>query len=52
MIAACGVFAWLAWNAVVPPLAMNLRWVGALGVLLAVSVVGCGLRLWRQTRFS
>lgn len=52
VIAACGVFAWLAWGAVVPPLAMNLRWVAALGVLLAVSVVGCGLRLWRQTRFS
>ena len=50
--AACAVFVWLAWNAVVPPLAMNMRWVAALGVLLVVSVVGCGLRLWRQTRFS
>lgn len=52
VIAACAVFAWLAWNAVMPPLAMNLRWVAGLGVLLGVSVVGCGVRLWRQTRFS
>ncbi len=52
VIAACGVFVWLAWHAVVPPLAMNGRWVAALSVLLAISVVGCGLRLWRQTRFS
>lgn len=50
--AACGVFVWLGKDAVVPPLAMHLRWVAVLGVVLAVSVVGCGWRLWRQTRFS
>ncbi len=50
--AACAVFLWLAWHATVPPLHMNLKWVAALGASLAASVVGCGLRLWRQTRFS
>jgi hypothetical protein len=49
---ATGLFLWLALNAVVPPLAMNLRWAGALGVILLVALVGGGWALWRQTRFS
>ncbi len=52
VVAACGVFVWLAREAVMPPVAMKLRWVAVLGVVLAASVVGCGWRLWRQTRFS
>jgi glucose uptake protein GlcU len=49
---ATGLFLWLALNAVVPPLAMNLRWAGVLGVILLVALVGGGWALWRQTRFS
>jgi glucose uptake protein GlcU len=49
---ATGLFLWLALHAVVPPLAMNLRWAGALGVILMLSLLGGGWALWRQTRFS
>ena len=52
VVAACGVFVWLAREAVVPPVAMQLRWVATLAGVLAVSAAGCGWRLWRQTRFS
>ena len=54
LIVACatGVFVYLGYNAVVPPLAMNLGWIAMLGVILAVALVGGGWALWRQTRFS
>jgi glucose uptake protein GlcU len=52
VLAATGLFLWLGVNAVVPPLAMNLRWVAGLGAVLAVALVGGGWALWRQTRFS
>ena len=52
VLAATGLFVWLGVNAVVPPLAMNLRWAVALSGLLAVALVGGGWALWRQTRFS
>jgi len=52
VLAATGLFVWLGVNAVVPPLAMNLRWVAALSAVLAVALVGGGWALWRQTRFS
>ncbi len=52
VLAATGLFLWLGVNAVVPPLAMNLRWVAGLSVVLAVALVGGGWALWRQTRFS
>jgi glucose uptake protein GlcU len=52
VLAATGLFAWLAINAVVPPLAMNLRWAAALVGLLAIALAGGGWALWRQTRFS
>lgn len=52
VLAATGSFVWLGYRAVVPPLAMNLRWVAALSVVLVVSLVGCGYRLYKQTRFS
>ena len=52
VLAATGLFVWLAINAVVPPLAMNLRWVAALSGLLIVALAGGGWALWRQTRFS
>jgi glucose uptake protein GlcU len=50
-LATC-VFVWLGWNAVVPPLTMNLRWVAVLCVLLLASLLGGGWALWRHTRFS
>ena len=50
--AATGVFVWLGVRAVVPPLAMDLRWVAGLsGVLVASLGVG-SWALWRRTRFS
>ena len=52
VLAATGVFVWLGWGAKVPPLAMDMRWVAALGVLLVVSLVAGGWSLYRRTRFS
>jgi glucose uptake protein GlcU len=52
VLAATGLFIWLGVNAVVPPLAMNLRWAAALVGLLAIALGGGGWALWRQTRFS
>ena len=49
---ATGLFVWLGWNAVVPPLAMNLYWVAALSAVLLASLLGGGWALWWQTRFS
>jgi glucose uptake protein GlcU len=49
---ATGLFVWLGVNAVVPPLAMNMGWVGGLGEVLVVALLGGGWALWRQTRFS
>jgi glucose uptake protein GlcU len=52
VVAATSLFVWLARQAVVPPLAMNLRWAGALGVVLVVALVAGGWALGRRTRFS
>jgi len=49
---ATGIFIWLGLQAVVPPLAMDMRWIGALGVVLLVSLVAGGWALWHRTRFS
>jgi glucose uptake protein GlcU len=50
--AATGIFLYLGLKATVPPLAMNLRWIGALGVLLILSLVLAGWSLWRRTKFT
>ncbi|WP_334266557.1 GRP family sugar transporter [Edaphobacter sp. HDX4] len=50
--AATGFFIWLGTKAIVPPLAMDRRWVAGLGVVLAVSLVIGGWTLGRRTRFS
>jgi glucose uptake protein GlcU len=50
--AAVSVFAYLALNAHVPNLGMNMGWVSILSALLAASAVGCGWGLWKATRFS
>jgi glucose uptake protein GlcU len=52
VVAATSFFLWLAFNAVIPPLAMNLHWVGVLSAVLLLSLAGGGWVLWRQTRFS
>jgi hypothetical protein len=49
--AATGVFLWLGLRAIVPPLNMNMGWVGVLGVVLFVSLAAGGWSLWRRTRF-
>ncbi len=52
VLAATGVFVWLGVHAVVPPLTMNFEWIAGLGVIMLVSLVLCGYRLFRRTRFS
>jgi glucose uptake protein GlcU len=51
LVATC-VFIWLGVRAVVPPLAMNLRWIVALGAILLLSLIAGSWSLWRRTRFS
>ncbi|MDE3103976.1 MAG: EamA/RhaT family transporter [Acidobacteriota bacterium] len=50
--AATGFFLWMGLRAVVPPLAMNLRWVAVLAVVLVVSLAAGTWSLWRRTQFS
>jgi glucose uptake protein GlcU len=52
VVSATGLFVWLAVNAVVPPLAMNLGWVAVLTLALLVALAGAGWALWRVTRFG
>jgi Flp pilus assembly protein TadB len=52
VLVATGVFVTLGVRAVVPPLEMDLKWVGVLGAVLVVSLVVGGWSLWRRTRFS
>jgi glucose uptake protein GlcU len=51
VLIATGVFVWLGVHAVVPPVAMNLRWVAVLGLLLILSLIVGGWSLWRRTKF-
>jgi glucose uptake protein GlcU len=52
VMVATGIFVWLGISAVVPPLKMDLAWVGVLGgVLVATLCIGTW-SLWRWTRFS
>ena len=50
--AAVAVFLWLGIHARVPEIAMNRGWLLALVIILAASLLYCGLRLRRQTGFS
>lgn len=52
VIVATGVFVTLGVRAVVPPLVMDLRWVGILAVVLLVSLAAGAWTLWNRTRFS
>jgi len=49
--AATALFVVLGARAVVPPLAMNMRWVAVLGAMLILSVGAGGWSLWRRTKF-
>jgi glucose uptake protein GlcU len=52
VIIATGFFVFLGSRAVLPPFAMNYRWVAILVVILIGSLALCSYRLHRQTRFS
>jgi glucose uptake protein GlcU len=52
VIAATGVFVTLGVRAVVPPLAMDLRWVAILAAVLLASLAAGAWSLWNRTRFS
>jgi len=52
VLTATGSFFALGIRAVVPPLAMNLRWVAVMAILLVISLAIGGWTLWRRTRFS
>lgn len=51
VLVATAVFITLGVRAVLPPLAMNLRWTAALGAMLIASLLAGGWSLWRRTRF-
>jgi hypothetical protein len=51
VIAATTLFVVLGVRAVVPPLAMDLRWVACLGAILVLSLAAGGWSLWRRTKF-
>jgi hypothetical protein len=51
VLTATGVFVVLGVRAIVPPLAMDMRWVAILGAVLVLSLIAGGWSLWRRTRF-
>ena len=51
VLTATGLFVVLGVRAVVPPLAMDMRWIAFLGMVLVLSLVAGGWSLWRRTRF-
>ncbi len=52
LAAAAGVFVWLAFQARVPPLTMNLPWTAALVAALVVAAAICLRGFWKSARFS
>ena len=50
--AAVGVFVWLAVGAEHQAVAVNLPWMAVLLAATFVSLIVCGLLLWKRTRFS
>jgi glucose uptake protein GlcU len=51
VVAATGIFIALGIRAVVPPLAMNIKWIAVLVVVLLSSLIAGGWSLWHRTRF-
>ncbi|MBS0365929.1 MAG: DMT family transporter [Proteobacteria bacterium] len=52
LVTATGTFVWLGVRAVVPPLGMNVRWIGVLSAVLLLSLLAGTCSLWKRTRFS
>ncbi|HTT64167.1 MAG TPA: GRP family sugar transporter [Bryobacteraceae bacterium] len=51
-LAAVGLFVWLGLNAGRSAIAVNRFWMGILIAATLASLIVCGLRLWKCTRFS
>ena len=52
VLTATAVFVALGVRSVVPPLALDLRWVAILSAVLITSLAVGGWSLWRRTRFN
>jgi drug/metabolite transporter (DMT)-like permease len=52
VLAAAGIFVWLALDATRQEIAVSLPWMTILGATSLVFLVVCGGALWRRTRFS
>jgi len=46
------VIVWLGLRTVVPPLAMDVRWIAVLGGVLLLSLIAGTWSLWKRTRFA
>ena len=49
---AVGIFIWLASAAARPDIPFDLPWAAALTIVTAIVIIGCGVVLYRRTRFS
>ena len=52
VLAALGVFGWLAYGATLQPIAVSIPWMILLVLATLVSLGVSGTLLWRRTRFS
>jgi len=52
VLAAVGIFVWLARAAERPPIAMNATWTVLLAFAMLAFLVACGMLLWKRTKFS
>lgn len=52
MLVSVGIFVWLGVRAVIPPLQMNLHWLGALAAVLLIALVAGGACLAKRTNFE
>jgi membrane protein YdbS with pleckstrin-like domain len=52
VLAALGVFGWLAYGATLQPISVSLPWMIVLVLATLVSLGVSGTLLWRRTRFS
>jgi hypothetical protein len=52
ILAALGIFGWLAYGATLPPISISIPWMIVLVSATLVSLGVSGTMLWRRTRFS
>jgi drug/metabolite transporter (DMT)-like permease len=52
VLAAVGIFIWLARDAVRPPIPMNAAWTALLVIAMLGFLLACGALLWKRTGFS